>query len=153
MENTYTPAICKAAKTENGVEIPAPYRGTVTLRMPSFDERLSFYDDAGVAMDADGLAVDENKRRNKSLIRHVSRKIDKFFVRSAIVRTSDGFELDTLDKLQHDTDMMYVLMEIALKLVGKFNVGAMGNEDSNTLPNTSPPPIADTHDPGTPAAS
>lgn len=153
MENTFVPAICKSTTTDNGIEVPGDYSGTVTLRMPTFDERIAFYDDAEVSMDTEGLAPDALRERNKKLIRHVSRQIKHHFVRSEIVRAADGFKITQLEQLQHDTDMMTVMMEISHKLVGKFSVGAVGNGDSSNSPSTSPPTTAATPDPGVPQAS
>lgn len=140
-------------KTDDGVEIASAYTGTVTLRMPSFDERVAFYDDADVEMYPEGQSSDALRVRNKKLMRHVSKKIKDHFVRAEIVRTSDGFKITQLEQLQYDTDMMMVMMEIAQKLVGKFSVGAVGNGGSNISPNMSQPSTAATPDPGIQQAS
>lgn len=153
MENTFVPKICESTKTDNGIEVPPDYTGTVTLRMPTFDERIAFYDDAEVSMDTEGLGPEALKARNKKLIRQVSRQVRHHFVRADIVRVADGFRITQLEQLQHDTDMIAVMMEISHKLVGKFAVGAVGNGGLSTSPSTSPPSTAATPDPGVPQAS
>lgn len=132
MENTYTPAIC-------GIPAEAPlYRGKITMRMASFEERISFYDDAGVSLDNEGTPA-EKSIRNRKLMRHLARKAKDHFVSSTIERVADGYQFDTYEKLNFDSDMVAVLSEMILKLIHKFEVGkdakpVAGDDEGNGQP-------------------
>lgn len=108
MKITYTPECCTGDD--------AAYEGSVTLRAPTYDERMSIYDDVGV--DLEGV-----KTKPIAYIRAVAKKVPDFLVSMSIKRKSDGFEFTDFAKLQHDSELMGAITEMATKLVGKFQVG------------------------------
>ena len=108
MKITYTPECCSGDD--------AAYEGSVTLRAPTYDERMSIYDDVGV--DLEGV-----KTKPIAYIRAVAKKVPEFLVECSIKRKSDGFEFKTFEQMQYDSDLAGAITEMATKLVGKFQVG------------------------------
>lgn len=131
MQNTFTPAICLPAK--DGTE--AEYSGTVTLRMPNYEERAALYDlmrpedvDLG---DGSAEAVEAAKRVVKKTagksIGPVVKRLPEFLVAVDITRKSDGHHFTSLAALEYDSDGFLVMQEAAARLVGKFSVGNASN--------------------------
>lgn len=108
MKITYTPECCSGDD--------AAYAGTVTLRAPTYDERMAIYDEVGV--DMDGV-----KTKPIAYIRAVAKQVPQFLVEFSIRRKSDDYEFKSFDELQYDSEMAGAITEMATKLVGKFQVG------------------------------
>lgn len=118
MNHTFTPDVCKPTITDGGNgEVPGEYTGTVTIRMPTYDEKMAFYEAAGEQI-GDGDA----KKAAVPLLRTVARNVAKHIVAVNITRVSDGHKF-TFDELDYDSDMHGVITEIATKLIGRFQVG------------------------------
>ncbi len=116
MKVTFEPSVCKPQKVdETGKEIAAEYAGTVTIRMPTYDERLGFYE--GVDMG------DSTEKTGIAFMRAIARQVPRFIEEVAIKRLDDGFEFKSFDDLNIDSDMVPVITEIATKLVGKHRAG------------------------------
>lgn len=112
MEVTFTPAIC------NGEE--ADFSGQITMKMPTYDERLEIYEALG--LDFDGQVNEQAKSKGITLMRIVAKKLPQYIIKVDIKRKADGFHFDSLEKLQYDSDMVSVLQECSFKLIGKFNI-------------------------------
>lgn len=108
---TWTPEVCTKGE----------YEGTVTLRMPTYDERLELYEDVpDLEKDADEKA---KHRRNVQLMRAIARKAGQFVEQVAIKRVADSFVFAAYDDVQMDTDLGEVVTEIVTRLAGKYAVG------------------------------
>lgn len=105
---------------------PNDYEGHVMLRHPTFDDRMSFFEDLGVDMDA--MMDTENqadlqaslKKNGIKFIRIMSRKLRDFITEVKILRKEDGFLFDSYEALQADSGMHGVIMELSFKLMGEF---------------------------------
>lgn len=120
MKVTFTPGICL------GVE--AAYAGSVTLRVPSYDDRMSLYEGAG--LDAGDDEAPESRIRKSSIpmMRHVAKLAPQFVEKIEITRKKDGFVFGTFEQLSYDTDGNKVITEIVTKLIGRHEIG--GNDSS-----------------------
>lgn len=140
MKLTFEPTICKPDEKGN----PPLYSGTVTLRMPTYDERMELYDAYGLeeSGETDAPAAPPPDPQNSELIRapkpastgksarsgihfmrYAARQIPAHLESVEIKRLSDGFVLSTWDQINHDSDMVALITEVSSKLVGKFSVG------------------------------
>jgi hypothetical protein len=114
MQMTYTPELCSGEGAE--------YEGSLTLRMPSYDERMGLYEEADFDMDGSGDATAQ-KKQTMRLMRLIARKLPDYLVKLSVKRKADGFEFQSFEELSHDTDMAPLITEACTKLVGKYQVG------------------------------
>lgn len=111
MQKTFTPAVCKAK--DDGT---APlYAGSVTLRMPNYDERMGLYEDAGVDSAADIKSL--------KLVRSLAKRLPDFLVAVDITRLEDGHKFGDWESLQYDSDMAGVISECCLALITRVRAG------------------------------
>jgi len=118
---TFTPTVCepRTVKEEGKPDyvVDSEYEGTVTLRMPSYDERLELLGDSAAAADAS----DQKAKRALDNMRRLAKRAPEFLVALNVKRKADGF-LFTWDDLQYDSDMQALINEIANRLLGKYSV-------------------------------
>lgn len=123
MKVTFTPEICKDKQDGDELE-RAAYEGSVTLRVPTYCERLEIYD--GLDVD-EGETPAEKRRAAMKRMRSVAKIAPDFVERIAITRKADGFEFDSWQDLECDTTLApSVIPEIVAKLIDKFEVGKDG---------------------------
>lgn len=118
MEVTFEP---EALKPKDGQ--PPAYKGTVTLRMLSYDERLDLYEAYGAETGEAGDDTGEDKKKGMRFMRWVAKRAKDRVAHLSITRLEDGFEFKTFDELNYDSDMASVITEISTRLIGKFQVG------------------------------
>lgn len=127
---TFTPSLCKPDKDKEGKETAARYSGTITLRAPTFDERLDLPDLEGLIEDskmkdedrtADGRMA-ANKKRIAFIRVFVRDHLDKFFVSSTIKR-ADGVAFDSLTKMKYDSDFFSVFIEAVTEVAKPYHLG------------------------------
>jgi hypothetical protein len=115
-EITFTPAICQGEGAE--------YEGTVTIRMPNYDERLGLYDAVGYDDGDDGEMTDADRRKkNLALMRSIARQSVNFVVAVDVTRKEDGFKFTSWDDCHADSDLNAVVAEVSHRLVGKHKLG------------------------------
>lgn len=139
----FVPSLCKDKVDEKGAIVkPKAYDGKVVLRVPSFNERQELLNDSnqlddmiaeGINKALDGEKVDDaaveamaakkRVREFQSLLKSVTNKLPRFVVSIDIKRLEDGFVFANFDDVSHDSDMDGLIVEMATKLMGKFNVG------------------------------
>lgn len=112
---TWTPSICTGED--------AAYEGTVSMRMPTYTERLRLETTGPVA--AEGELDTEAGRTSHamSMLEHIAAQAPRFVTEIAIRRKSDGFLFSDLDDALVDTDVGGVMIEITQRLRGKYSVG------------------------------
>lgn len=118
MEVTFEP---EALRPRDG-QAPA-YKGTVTLRMLSYDERLGLYEAYAEETGEDVESGGEDKGKGMRFMRFVAKKAKDRISHLSVTRLEDGFEFKTYDELAYDSDMVGVITEISTRLIGKFQVG------------------------------
>lgn len=107
MQKTFTPKICTGEAPE--------YAGTVTLRLPTYDQRMGLYEATG---------VDEVENlKTVSLVRALARHLPEYLVSIDITRLSDQHKFDSWESLQYDHDMASVISECCLTLISKVKAG------------------------------
>lgn len=137
MEKTITPSACLPTKDEKGVETPALYEGTVTMRVPTYDDRLEFSEMALSLPEAEeeietpeGVEVKltpAQKARRLAHLKMLAKMAPSFFVRADLKRKADGFKIETWDQIQLES-------ELAKRLVPELGAGLM---ESHALGKTS----------------
>ena len=120
---TFTPSVCEPQVVkEDGkpdwTKEPE-YEGTITVRMPSYDERLELYDAGGLGTEA---AESRDTKQAIALMRHVVRSAAPFVVAINVKRKADGYVF-SWDDMLHDSDMGKAVTEVANRLIGKHAVG------------------------------
>ena len=110
MQKVVIPAVCKPQG-----EAPATHTGSVTLRMPNYDERMGLYEAMGLEGEAD--------IKNVSLVRSIAKRLPEFLVAIDLRRLDDGEEFKDWESLQYDSDMASVISECCLALISKVRAG------------------------------
>lgn len=125
MKVKFSPALCDGKAFE----------GHVILRMPTYAERLSFYNDdlidetmgePGKEPETDeekAIAAKRLAHRGRKLMQSLAARLGDFVAEVSIKRLSDGFEFKTFEQLNYDSDMVGVLTECSQRLIGKYEVG------------------------------
>ncbi len=117
MEFVFTPAICKDRKeTKDSVEreVKAFLKGTVTIRLPTFDEKMDMSDQGVADGDSSGNETQKNIRRMRSLV-----KLSEPHYRAVNVDRADGSKAyRSLDDLKEDPATHPILQEVVERLVG-----------------------------------
>ena len=107
----YTPKACDGGD----------FIGTVTLRLPSFDERYEALDELGIKINKDGEAEMTDMNSFKA-IRSLVKMSSKYFV-SVDLKHKDGREFKSKEDLETDPECDSILIEIAMNLSKGFRVG------------------------------
>lgn len=116
MQVTFTPSICTDAD--------AKYEGKVTIRMPTYMERLDFIE-ASPSGDDEGATEHEILRRRMKAMAAMARMVQErgHVVSVDLKRLADGYKIDATE-FWFDSDMSAVINEVVAKIVGKYSVGA-----------------------------
>jgi len=124
MEKTFTPEICQdkpevPAQGDRPAQPaePARYTGTVTVRMPTYDERLSISEETGIGGDA------ESQLTNVQVMRVMAKHARARTVKVDVTRKADGFKFESWEQLEYDSDMVSLINEIGAQIVGRYSVG------------------------------
>lgn len=123
-EIVFTPGICEKTKDKDG-ERDGAYKGTITLRVPSYDEKMEFPELSEIIALAKGQEDSKEARKIQlSFVRQIVRDhLPKFFVKSSVVRVADNFAFDTLQKMQYEHDFSSVFIELATELSKPYHLG------------------------------
>jgi hypothetical protein len=97
------------------------FTGSVTLRMPSFDERYEVLDSMGLKVSGDG-EVSMSDATSFSSIRNLVKASIKFYV-SVELDHNDGRKFRSTDDLLMEPDCDAVLIEVASGITKGFKMG------------------------------
>lgn len=122
---TFEPGICKEREKEDGTKVPPRYKGTVTIRMPDFDERLDLFEELGSATagSPQGDSVEERTERGAKLIRESARRAARFVVAVDLERLEDGFKITTWDQVRAETATHGLVSEVGARVIGRYELG------------------------------
>lgn len=123
MDIRFIPTVCKPFKDEAGAETPARYDGHVTLRAPSYEERLDLYDRYGGEDEEAELSPKELASENRKRLKVIAAVLPEYVKEVSIKRLEDGFTFTSFDELRFDSEMVSVITELCHRLVGKNRVG------------------------------
>jgi hypothetical protein len=126
MKVKFTPELCSGGL----------YSGHVILRMPTYAERLSFFDDDFIdetmgepgkepeSPEEKAIARKRIAHRGKKMMQAVGERMGDFVIEVNIKREKDGFVFEKFEQLNYDSDMVAVITECANRLIGKYEVGS-----------------------------
>ena len=97
------------------------FDGTVTLRMPTFDEKYSYLEQCQFKTDESGQVQDGYG--SISAIRKAVGLAKDHFVKVDLIRVKDGREFKSFDEMSVDNDCHEILIEVAGKILQGFNLG------------------------------
>ncbi len=122
MELKFTPALCKDRPAENDEPArPALFKGTVTLRTPTYDEKMAL-SEIGLEDYGSGSEGVQNIRRMRALV-----KASEAHYLSVNIESVDGAKhYTTIGDIKDDMAMHPVLVEVATRLVNQR--GFEGND-------------------------
>lgn len=111
-DNIFTPSICKGEG--------AKYKGTVTIRPMSYDERLDIYELIG--FDQEGDKALQNKFYLK-VLREIGKRSHSFVKCCDLERLSDGYKFADWNEVYHDSDLTSLVTEVCSSILGKITAG------------------------------
>lgn len=123
MELEVIPSQCKTSKDESGAEIPAPFSGSVTVRLPSMGEAYKFKAKYGRKMhDVDLKKLDNTESifALMDLTGDLCEEIRGNFIKVNIKEVSTGKELKSADEIFTYEPAFEIVAEIGLKFVKGF---------------------------------
>lgn len=100
--------------------IEPTFTGHITLKMPTYEERLSFIEDTESGFDDQEGLMKEVK--NFKFIKKLIQKSKPFYIEIALKRIEDGFEFKSFEDLDLDADCGSILQEVGFKLMHGFKV-------------------------------
>lgn len=111
-EIKFTPKACEGPE----------FSGSVTMRVPMFDERYEMLDQMGIKIDVStGEASMEEVGSFSSIRRMV--KASSGFYKSVEIKHSDGREFKSFEDMQSDPDCDQILIEVAMAISRGFRPG------------------------------
>lgn len=118
----FTPAACREQTVtgEDGtVKVTPPmFSGTITLKVPTYDERYEYIEECGIDVGDDGDV--SKKKSNLSIMRSMVKFSQKFYVSVDIKKIEIGHEYKSFEDLSLDPDCDGILMEVAREVRGGF---------------------------------
>ncbi len=111
---SFTPKACQGEG--------ATFEGTVSLRLPTFDEKYEYLEKMEVEVDEEGK-VELKKGSNLKKVRQMVAMSSGHYVAVALKKKASGEEFKSFADLSVDADAEEILIEIGLKVISGFNVG------------------------------
>jgi hypothetical protein len=109
-EYVYTPSVCKPSvvkkEGEADVTVPAKFTGTVTIKLPGFDKRAEYAEQAAL-IDKSNEELYQIRR-----MRCLVKASEAHYVNVALKRLSDGKTYNSFDDVSEDTALLPVLVEV-----------------------------------------
>lgn len=110
----YVPACCKCDD--------ATHEGSVTLRLPTFDEKFDYIEQLQASVKDTGEIEADQMQKLRS-IRAMVKLSKAHYVEVSLKNKTTGEEVKSFDDMQYCDDLHSVLMEVAGHLVNGFKVG------------------------------
>ena len=112
MKREYIPTACRKKD--------ADITGSVTLRMPSFDEKYGYIEQCGFSMNSDGQ-IGAGVEQLGAIRRMVD--LTKGHYEEVNLKTKDGQEITSFDQMQYDSRCDSILIEVAAQIMGGLQAG------------------------------
>lgn len=115
----FTPSACLPTPGKKGADgtvapdAPPAYTGTVTLRPPTYDERIALYD----------LTAALEGTNKYGFVARLSKELPKFLLAVDITRVDDGYKFASLADMDLESDLMTVISDSVTRLMEKYRVG------------------------------
>ena len=107
------PSICKGKA--------AKWEGSVTLRLPSFDEKFEYIERLSMEVDGEGN-IQASQAKQIASVREMV-KISKKHYELVELKSKDGEEVKSFEEMQYVEELHGVLIEVAGMLLNGFKVG------------------------------
>ena len=114
MDVVFIPSQCKGKD--------ATFKGSVTLRMPSFDERYQYLEEINLKVNSDGEA-DLGSMNQIGMIRKMVRFSKDHYSKVELKRVEDGKEFKSFDEMAFDPSCDAILSEVAGQLINGLKMG------------------------------
>ena len=98
------------------------FSGTVTMRVPMFDERYEVLDQMGIKIDAASGEASMADVGSFASIRKMV-KASQSFYKAVEIKHADGREFKSFEDLQSDPDCDAILVDVALAISRGFRPG------------------------------
>lgn len=108
------PTVCKGDD--------ATWEGSVTLRLPTFDEKFDYVERLQVHVNEDGTVEGDQSQKLKS-VREMVKMSKAHYVECDLKNKSTGELIKSFDDLQYVEDLHSTMVEIAAMLLNGFKVG------------------------------
>lgn len=112
-DNVFVPSLCQGEG--------AKYKGQVTLRPMSFDERLDLYEIMGIDSQPEDKA--SQQKFYIKVLREIGKRSHSFVKCCELERLSDSYKFADWDEVYHDSDLTSLVMEVCSKILGKVTAG------------------------------
>ncbi|NBU34067.1 hypothetical protein EB118_06760 [bacterium] len=109
-----TPTICKGDD--------ATWEGSVTLRLPTFDEKFDYIERLQVTVKDDGTVEGDQNQRLKS-VREMVRLSKDHYKEVNLKNKKTGEEVKSFEEMQYVEDLHPTMVEISAMLLNGFKVG------------------------------
>jgi hypothetical protein len=109
----FVPACCKGEG--------ATHEGSVTLRLPTFDEKFDYIEQLQAVKDGGDIEAEQMQKLRS--IRSMVKMSKAHYVEVSLKNKATGEEVKSFDEMQYCDDLHAVLMEVAGHLVNGFKVG------------------------------
>ena len=112
MKRQYIPTACRDKDSE--------IKGSVTLRMPSFDEKYSYIEECGFDL-GEGGSIEAGMKQLGAIRRMV--KLTKDHYEEVKLEAKDGTKFTSFDEMQYDSRCDPILIEVAAQVIGGLGAG------------------------------
>lgn len=109
------PSLCKGKA--------AKWEGSVTLRLPTFDERYEYIEALNVKATEDGTVESMPLSSQLASIREMVKLSQKHYVSIDLKNKETLEEIKSFDDMQYIEDLHVVMIEVATMIIKGFKVG------------------------------
>jgi hypothetical protein len=110
----FVPSACVEQTNEAGEKIPANFSGSITLRKPTFDERMQLAEESGLDIDDEGKATVTKNRF--AILRKMVAFSKQFYETTDLKRVDGSEEYKSFDDLSQDAECADILIEAANRI-------------------------------------
>ena len=108
------PTVCKGDN--------ATWEGSVTLRMPTFDEKFDYLEKIQISVNEDGTVEGSQNQKLKS-IREMVKLSKDHYIEIDLKSKATKEEIKSFDEMQYVDDLHGALVEIAGMMLNGFKLG------------------------------
>lgn len=109
------PSICKGKA--------AKWEGSVTLRLPTFDERYEYIESLNIKATDEGEIETMTTAKQIASVREMVKVSKKHYVTIDLKHKESGEEIKSFEEMQYVEDLHAVMIELATMLLRGFKVG------------------------------
>lgn len=110
----YVPSVCQGDA--------ATWKGSILLRLPTFEEKFEYIEKMGINVDKDG-DVESDKMTQVKSIRSLVKLSSAHYLEVNLSKLDGSEDVKSYDDMQYVEELHAVLIEIASKILNGFKVG------------------------------